>query len=220
MIEMESLGSFEDQIAALEAAMSSARDVTSGLSRELDNANSAISETKAGVKDLSGGLGRNLSRAFESVVFDGVKLSDALAKVGKSMVDSAFSAAVRPISNQFGNLVSNGLQNLVSSALPLVAGGVARGGRVTAFAEGGVVGQPTMFPMRGGVGLMGEAGAEAILPLGRGSDGKLGVRSERRTAPVNVVFNITTPDVAGFKRSQSQIAAQMSRALGRGERNR
>jgi hypothetical protein len=37
---------------------------------------------------------------------------------------------------------------------------------------------------------------------------------------VNVVFNITTPDVAGFQRSQSQIAAQMSRALGRGDRNR
>ena len=67
---------------------------------------------------------------------------------------------------------------------------------------------------------MGEAGAEAIMPLGRGADGKLGVRAEGAPRPVSVVFNITTPDVAGFQRSQSQIAAQMSRALGRGERNR
>ena len=38
--------------------------------------------------------------------------------------------------------------------------------------------------------------------------------------PVNVVMNITTPDAEGFRRIQSQIAAQMGRALGRGQRNR
>lgn len=220
MIEIDSLGSFEDQIAALENAMASARDVASGFSGELDKANSALSDTSSEVKSLSSGLGRNLSRAFESVVFDGQKLSDALTKVGRSMMNSAFSAAVKPVSKQFGSVVSAGLQNLVSSALPFARGGVLQGGRVSAFADGGVVGQPTMFPMRGGVGLMGEAGAEAILPLGRGADGKLGVRSDGSSRPMNVTFNITTPDVAGFQRSQSQIAAQMSRALGRGERNR
>lgn len=220
MIEIDSLGSFEDQIAALENAMASARDVASGFSGELDKANSALSDTSAEVKSLSSGLGRNLSRAFESVVFDGQKLSDALTKVGRSMMNSAFSAAVKPVSNQFGSVVSTGLQNLVSSALPFGRGGVLQSGRVSMFADGGVVGQPTMFPMRGGVGLMGEAGAEAILPLGRGADGKLGVRAGVPARPMNVTFNISTPDVAGFRRSQSQIAAQMSRALGRGERNR
>jgi phage-related minor tail protein len=220
MIEMEGLGTFEDQISALEDAMANARDVTAGLSTELDKANSALSGASSGVHSLSTGLGRNLSRAFESVVFDGMKLSEALTRVGRSMVNSAFSAAVKPVSNQFGNLVSSGIQNLVSSAMPFAGGGVAQGGRVTPFADGGIVGRPTMFPTRGGVGLMGEAGAEAILPLGRGSNGKLGVRAEGAARPVNVVFNITTPDVVGFQRSQSQIAAQMSRALGRGERNR
>ena len=38
--------------------------------------------------------------------------------------------------------------------------------------------------------------------------------------PVTVVMNITTPDVQGFQRSQSQIAAQAARALSRGQRNR
>lgn len=220
MIEIETLGTFEDQVSALEGAMASTREVTSGLSRELDKANSAISDTSSEVKKLSTGLGRSLSRAFESIVFDGEKLSDVLTKVGGSMVDSAFTSAVRPISNQFGDAVSSGIQNLVSSALPFARGGVVQGGRIAAFAGGGIVGQPTMFPMRGGVGVMGEAGAEAILPLGRGSDGRLGVRSEGTSRPVNVTFNISTPDVAGFQRSQTQIAAQMSRALGRGERNR
>ena len=91
-------------------------------------------------------------------------------------------------------------------------------GRVMPFAKGGVVAQATTFPMRGGTGLMGEAGPEAIMPLARGADGRLGVRAGGGSAPVTI--NITTPDVEGFRRSQSQIAAEMARLMGRGARNR
>ena len=53
------------------------------------------------------------------------------------------------------------------------------GGQVTAFARGGVVDRPTMFQFASGGrfenGLMGEAGPEAIMPLSRGRDGRLGV---------------------------------------------
>ena len=92
-------------------------------------------------------------------------------------------------------------------------------GRVMPFAKGGVVAQATTFPMRGGTGLMGEAGPEAIMPLARGADGRLGVRAGGAgAAPVTI--NITTPDVEGFRRSQSQVAAEMSRLMGRGARNR
>jgi lambda family phage tail tape measure protein len=88
------------------------------------------------------------------------------------------------------------------------------------FAKGGIVSQPTAFPMRGATGLMGEAGPEAIMPLTRGPDGRLGVQAGGGGRPVTVVMNIATPDVQGFQRSQSQIAAQASRALARGQRNR
>ncbi len=43
------------------------------------------------------------------------------------------------------------------------------------FARGGVLESPTLFRFAQGVGLAGEAGPEAILPLTRMSDGKLGV---------------------------------------------
>ena len=87
------------------------------------------------------------------------------------------------------------------------------------FARGGVVSGATTFPMRGGTGLMGEAGPEAIMPLTRGPDGSLGVRAQG-SGSVNVTMNISTPDVQGFQRSQAQIAAQVGRVLSRGQRNR
>jgi phage-related minor tail protein len=72
--------------------------------------------------------------------------------------------------------------------------------------------------MRGGAGLMGERGAEAILPLARGPDGRLGVQSDGGGA-VNVNVQISTPDVAGFERSRSQVSALLARAVQRGQRN-
>ncbi len=97
-------------------------------------------------------------------------------------------------------------------------GNVVRSGRITPFADGGVVNSPVLFPLRNGTGLAGEAGPEAILPLKRGADGKLGVAAGGQ-GNVTITMNISTPDVAGFQRSQSQIAANLVRAMERGQRN-
>ena len=145
-----------------------------------------------------------------------MKLSDALGLVGQSMINAAYNAAVKPVTDHFGSL----LGGLVNSIMPFEKGGAFSQGRVTPFATGGIVNGPVQFPMRGGMGLMGEAGPEAIMPLTRGPDGKLGVQAAGGGRAVNVVMNIQTPDVAGFQRSQSQIAAQMGRVLARGQRNR
>ena len=109
---------------------------------------------------------------------------------------------------------------MVAGMTPYANGAPFSQGRVMPFAKGGVLSGPVSFPMRGGTGLMGEAGPEAIMPLTRGADGKLGVRTQGGGQPVSVIMNIQTPDVQSFQRSQSQIAAQMGRALSRGARNR
>jgi lambda family phage tail tape measure protein len=91
-------------------------------------------------------------------------------------------------------------------------------GRIVPFAEGGVVSRPSYFPMGRDIGLMGEAGAEAILPLRRGADGSLGVAASGGAAPVNVVFNVTTSDAASFRKSEAQITGMLARAVSRGAR--
>lgn len=80
---------------------------------------------------------------------------------------------------------------LFSGLTPSADGNAFSGGNVIPFANGGVVNKPTLFPMANGAGLMGEAGPEAILPLSRGSDGKLGVKSTGGGVVVNVINNST-----------------------------
>jgi len=61
---------------------------------------------------------------------------------------------------------------------PSAKGNVFAQNGIQAFARGGIVDKPTLFPFAKGTGLMGEAGPEAIMPLKRGADGKLGVAAD------------------------------------------
>ncbi len=88
-----------------------------------------------------------------------------LKDIAKIMIQAAIAGAVKKM---FG----------------LADGGVIQGGRIQPYAKGGVVGGPTVFPMAGGdVGLMGEAGPEAVMPLKRGPGGRLGVEVANQSNP-------------------------------------
>jgi hypothetical protein len=210
----------EDELAALQTTLSGASAMTAAFQAELQSLQGTMLYTGREVSSMSRSIGGGLRRAFDGLVFDGMRLSDALRTVASSMVDAAYNTAMRPVQNAVGGAIATGVNGLLSGLLPFQHGGAISQGRVMPFARGGVVRGPTTFPMRGGTGLMGEAGPEAILPLARGADGRLGVASGGGAGPVNVTMNITTPDVQGFRRSQSQVAAEMGRALARGQRNR
>lgn len=97
---------------------------------------------------------------------------------------------------------------------PLAKGGVFGPSGLSAFDRGGVVTQPTLFGYAGGrTGLMGEAGYEAIMPVTRGSDGKLGVKASGGAAPQTSIVNINlhgVRDYEGFRRSENQIKNRVS----------
>jgi hypothetical protein len=201
---MPKIDSLQDQVAALEDTLGGTASMVSAFEGELARMRDTMVFTGREVNALSTGIGGGLRRAFDGLAFDGLRLSDALKMVAKTMVDGVYDAALKPVQNALGGFVAQGLNGLMSGVMP--------------FAKGGVVSGATHFPMKGGAGVMGEAGPEAIMPLARGADGRLGIMGGG--GAVTVVMNITTPDVAGFQRSQAQIAAQAGRALARGQRNR
>ena len=154
-----------------------------------------------GLNRLADNFGQTITRSFASAIIQGRKLSDVLKGLALSLAGQALSSALKPLGGLLGQVFAS-----------------AKGNVVTPFAGGGIVNSPTLFPLRGGAGLMGEAGAEAIMPLARGGDGKLGVRMNGKGA-VTVTVNIATPDAASFRQSQSQIASVITRAVSRGQRN-
>ncbi|MEO0767100.1 MAG: phage tail tape measure protein [Pseudomonadota bacterium] len=217
---------YKDEIEGLDETTDGLRitlDSTSAMvtsfDSELRRMRESLSATNKDVATLEKGMSRGLRKAFDGLVFDGQSLSDALDTVATSMVNATYNAAIKPITDHAGGLLASGVGSLVQSVLPFADGAPFSQGRVMPFATGGIVSGATPFGMRGGMGVMGEAGPEAIMPLARGPDGKLGVRGGGG-ASTSIVMNITTPDVQGFARSQNQIAAQMNRALGRAGRNR
>lgn len=218
--EVDGLDGFDDQVAALETTMGSATSMTMAFDGELGKMRDSLTSTNREVDVLSKGMSRGLKSAFDGLVFDGMKLSDALSKVADSMIKATYNAAITPVTNHIGGLISSSISSLVGGSAAYANGASFSQGRVMPFANGGIVSGPTSFPMRGGTGLMGEAGPEAIMPLTRGMNGRLGVEMNGQAAPVNITMNISTPNVEGFQRSQGQIASQLARALGRGQRNR
>lgn len=209
----------DDGAERLNGTLAETRMLVSGFDSELLWMRSALAGTGKDIATLEKGLSRGLRRAFDGVVFDGIKLSDALGSVALSMVNTTYAAAMKSVQDHLGGMISQGVGSVVQGILPFANGAPFSQGKVMPFAQGGIVSSATAFGMRGGMGLMGEAGPEAIMPLARGLDGKLGVRGGGG-AGTTVVMNIATPDVQGFQRSQSQIAAQITRALSGGNRNR
>ena len=164
---------------------------------------------------LSNGFGAQLTGALRSAAVGGRELDDVLRRVGLNLAGMALGQGLKPLQSLAGSLFANLLGGL-GGATPFAKGGVPGG--VAPFAAGGVVSAPSYFPMGGKVGLMGEAGAEAILPLRRGADGRLGVAASGGGAPVSVVFNVSTPDAASFRKSEAQITGMLARAVSRGGR--
>jgi phage-related minor tail protein len=157
---------------------------------------------------------RTMGRAFQDMAVRGRSFGDVLRGLGQQLAKLALQAAIKPLGAALGASIGSALGGAFAR------GGVIERGSAIPFARGGVVASPTYFPMAGGrAGLMGERGAEAIMPLARGADGRLGVRAAGGGAPTHITMNVATPDVEGFRRSEGQMAAMLSRTLSRAQRN-
>ncbi|EHU6039002.1 phage tail tape measure protein [Escherichia coli] len=94
--------------------------------------------------------------------------SSVLSDMAKILAHATMMKAVKGVGSALG------LGSVLDSLSFNACGGVYQSADLSRY-SGTVVNRPTFFAFAKGAGVMGEAGPEAILPLRRGADGKLGV---------------------------------------------
>ena len=157
-----------------------------------------------------------ITKAFTQAVTGGKQFDDVLKSLALRMSALTVAAAFKPVAKG----LLGGLNSILTSNSNDSSGTSNASSAITPFASGGVIGAPTYFPLSsGGLGLAGEAGPEAIMPLTRGSDGTLGVAMAGAGAPANISVQIVAPDPDSFRRSEAYITGQIARAVARGQRS-
>ena len=178
----------------------------SELQTQMQDMNTAItSNIGLSWDNVANSIRSNLTSALTTPLQKGESAFDRLGKIGLSVVQQIgqeiISNLLRQITLQstlktMGSIFSlfGGGAGLGGGIGMAMAGAIAKNGkvfnngRVVPFARGGIVNKPTLFPMRNGMGLMGEAGAEAVMPLTR-KNGRLGVEASGANQTVVNIYN-------------------------------
>jgi soluble lytic murein transglycosylase-like protein len=137
---------------------------------------------------------------IDSAVQGTFNLKDALGDLLKQIVALTVKMAVfKAVSSAFGGTDFSGMFGLQAAQGYAFPGG-------TSLPQG-IYHDPTVFKFaKGGtIGLMGEAGSEAILPLTRTSNGDLGVKGQPVTMNVNVVNNNRSAEVVSRQIDEQTI---------------
>lgn len=134
-------------------------------------ANGFFSDLRQGLQD-----GKTLWESFGNAV------NNVINKIVDKLFESGITSLLDGLTGSGGPGAS--FLSTVASTLFSAKGNAFGSGGVMPFAKGGsftnsIVNKPTMFQFANGgaMGQMGEAGPEAVMPLHRGPDGSLGVRS-------------------------------------------
>jgi len=161
-------------------------------------------------EQLADFVANSMGDALMSIVDGTMTVKDAFKSMASDIIKELYKVLVveRMVQSIKGFLSPS------SIPVPSANGNVFSNGSIQAYANGGVVGGPTYFPMAGGkTGLMGEAGPEAIMPLKRGANGKLGVQMEGgggSSIVVNQSFNFSANGDDSVKKIIAQAAPQIA----------
>ena len=164
---------------ALEAFRRQNELVTLSTGQQLTN---ALKDTTKDFEELQGKAILGVIEGFLQASIYAQDFGESLKKLGQDIVYTTLKmlilAQVRKWLGSFFGMSFGG----TSLPIPLMdaKGDAFRNGyRLTAYAQGGLVNKPTVFAMaNGGIGLMGEEGTEAVMPLTRDGNGRLGVYAQ------------------------------------------
>lgn len=168
------------------------------------------------LNDIAVGSGDSLTTMLDSWIVKGESFTDVIRVMAQEIESLIFRKVV---AEQAAALLTQGINYYGGAALTSDKGNAfTPTGVVHQYAMGGVVDQPSFFKFGGGqVGSVAEREPEAIMPLRRLSNGRLGVESSgggsNRTQIVNVKMDVHTPDQDGFRRNQRTLLAKMHRGI-------
>ena len=160
-------------------------------------------------------FGTIFSSTISKSIQSGRSFEDTLRSIGMRISQIALNKALQPLDNAVSNILGNVFSNVGGATFG--GGGSGLAVPMMPFARGGVVSGATAFSFGNRLGVMGEAGPEAIMPLRRGSDGRLGVAASGKNSSVNVVFNVNAQDASSFQKSEGQLTAMLARTVGRAQ---
>jgi hypothetical protein len=210
-LEKELLGTSEEYQEVMQAIKDSDKKYSDAAIQGAVARLEAINKEKEALQQMESlqqSIAETIGDGFMSMV-DGTKtVKEAFRDMARDIIKQLYEVLV------IQRLV-NGVKTILGGSGLFADGGAFSAGRqIQAYANGGVVGGPTYFPMSGGkTGLMGEAGPEAILPLKRGKGGKLGVSVEGGSGSVNVVNNINVTggsDPAAIRAEVAKLMPQIT----------
>ncbi|MBF9817488.1 phage tail tape measure protein [Enterobacter roggenkampii] len=154
--------------------------VSDGVKTTLDSAFGNVTSMLEGNKVSWKSWGISVLQIIEKVA---LQMAVVSAMGGASSGSGIFGSLIGSVGSFFGGAAGasastgTAISNYGSSFQFNAKGGVYDSPSLSAFSNG-IVRNPTMFAFaKGGAGIMGEAGPEAIMPLTRAPDGSLGVRA-------------------------------------------
>lgn len=211
-------------------------------SKELSRAIRGLSGDKSEAASSSDGKGLSLEGGAAKMPGGGVEggasggagggflsgIGDALSRMGgelwktvesiggtlKGALSGLLESFTKPSSGEGGSWFS-----AILGLLPFAKGGAFPAGTGLSAYASQIVDRPTLFPFAKGIGLMGEAGAEGILPLRRDAQGRLGVSASGvGMGGGGIVFSPTSVFHVDARSDRGAVIADMQRLLGNNNR--
>lgn len=186
-IELETLRQINEELAAgRDVDAERAQEIRIAVANRFDasEAREQAEEAAGAYREIWETAAQGIGSSLESAVATAARRGKIEAD--KLLADLVADIAVAITRAYVTKPLVDGIGTFIDS---FAAHGAAYDGGVRVFASGGVVDRPTLFPMARGAGLMGEAGPEAVLPLKRGPDGRLGVGAGPSGGNTSVIIN-------------------------------